>query len=154
MYGAVQGKHVICHETVYGPSRVALETKYSQFGVQVSFVDTSNVEEISAAIKDNTVLIYLETPANPTVTISDIPEICKLAKSKGIPVCVDNTFLGPALQNPLELGADIVLHSMTKSINGHADCIAGCIVTKTADTAKKLRRFPLAKEISKEKINM
>ena len=122
-----QGKHVVCHQTVYGPSRSVLEGHFSRFGVEVSFVDTTKVAEVVSAIKDNTVLIYLESPANPTVDVSDIRGITEAAQANSIPVCVDNTFLGPALQTPLDLGADIVLHSMTKSINGHADVVAGAL---------------------------
>ena len=116
-----------------------LEAHYTRFGVEVSFVDTSNVQEVEAAIQDTTKLIYLESPANPTVTVSDIPEICKMAKDKGVLVCVDNTFLGPCLQVPLDLGADIVINSLTKCINGHADVVAGCVVTKTKELAARLR---------------
>jgi len=134
-----RGKHVICHETVYGPSRSVLEAHYTRFGVDVSFVDTSNVLDVEAAIKDNTALVYLESPANPTVTVSDIPAICKVAKDKGVLVCVDNTFLGPCLQTPLDFGADIVINSLTKGINGHADVVAGCLVTKTKELACHLR---------------
>ena len=134
-----QGKHVICHETVYGPSRSVLEAHYTRFGVQVSFVDTSNLEEVRACMQDKTALIYLESPANPTVAVSDIPEICKMAKEKNVVVCVDNTFLGPCLQVPLDLGADIVINSLTKCINGHADVVAGCIVSKTKELASRLR---------------
>jgi cystathionine beta-lyase/cystathionine gamma-synthase len=134
-----RGKHVICHETVYGPSRSVLEAHYTRFGVDVSFVDTSKVQDVEAAIKDNTVLIYLESPANPTVTVSDIPAICKVAQDKGVRVCVDNTFLGPCLQTPLDFGADIVINSLTKSINGHADVVAGCLVTKSKELAGQLR---------------
>jgi len=136
-----QGKHVICHETVYGPSRSVLEAQYTRFGVQVTFVDTSNTTLVKEAIQDNTVLIYLESPANPTISVADLPEISKIAKEHDITLCVDNTFLGPALQLPLDFGADIVIHSLTKSINGHADVVAGCIVTKTDDMAKKLRHM-------------
>jgi len=134
-----QGKHIVCHKTVYGPSRSVLEQQWSRFGVEMSFVDTSDFEAVKGAIKDNTALIYLESPANPTVSVSDIPAIAKLGKEHGIPVCVDNTFCGPYLQTPLDLGADIVLHSLTKSINGHADIVGGVIVTKTEEHYKKLR---------------
>ncbi|MDD3666936.1 MAG: aminotransferase class I/II-fold pyridoxal phosphate-dependent enzyme, partial [Bacteroidales bacterium] len=84
-------------------------------------------------------LIYLETPANPTMTIADITAIVELAHSKGIPVCIDNTFCSPYLQNPLLLGADVVLHSMTKFINGHADIVGGIVIAKEAAEVKKIR---------------
>ncbi len=134
-----QGSHVICTQAIYGPSRVVLETVYPKFGVEATFVDSSNLDEIKGAIQENTKLIYLETPANPTMQITDITAVCELAHKHNIPVCVDNTFCSPYLQKPLDLGADIVLHSMTKFINGHADIVAGIIVTKTEAEFKKLR---------------
>ncbi len=133
------GSHVVCTQAVYGPSRGVLETIYPRFGVEASFVDTSNLEELEKAIQENTKLIYLETPANPTMQVTDIAAVCKIAHKHNIPVCVDNTFCSPYLQKPLDLGADIVLHSMTKFINGHADIVAGIIVTKTEEEFKKIR---------------
>jgi len=134
-----KGSHVICHETCYGPSRSVLEAHYARFGVEASFVDTCDVAAVEAAVKPNTVLLYLETPSNPTVSVADLPALSQVAKLHNLTLCVDNTFLGPALQTPLTFGADIVLHSMTKSINGHADVVAGCIVTQTKEMAARLR---------------
>lgn len=133
------GKHILSHNAVYGPSRAIIEGTFSKFGVESTYVDTTDLEQVRAAIRPNTALIYLESPANPTIGISDIPAICKLAHQHGIPVCVDNTFCSPYLQNPLELGADIVLHSLTKFLNGHADIVGGIIVTKDAAEYKKIR---------------
>lgn len=133
------GGHIVSHNAVYGPSRGILETLYPKFKVESTFVDATNIEEVANAIQPNTQLIYLETPANPTIGISDIEAICKIAREKGIPVCVDNTFCSPYLQQPLELGADVVLHSMTKFINGHADIVAGMIVAKTEEHFKLLK---------------
>jgi len=130
---------VICPETCYGPSRSVLEAHYARFGVEASFVDTCDVAAVEAAVKPNTVLLYLETPSNPTVSVADLPALSQVAKLHNLTLCVDNTFLGPALQTPLTFGADIVLHSMTKSINGHADVVAGCIVTQTKEMAARLR---------------
>lgn len=134
-----QGSHIICTKAVYGPSRGILETIYPKFGVEASFVDTTNIKEVEDAIQENTKLIYLETPANPTMDIADINAISELAHSKGIKVCVDNTFCSPYLQKPLDLGADVVLHSMTKFINGHADIVAGIVVAKSEADYKLLR---------------
>jgi len=134
-----QGSHIVCTQAVYGPSRSVLETMYVRFGVEATFVDTSNLEELKNAIQDNTKLIYLESPANPTMQITDIKAVCEIAHQKNIPVCVDNTFSSPYLQKPLDLGADVVLHSMTKFINGHADIVAGIVVTKTEESYKRLR---------------
>ncbi|MDX9906718.1 MAG: aminotransferase class I/II-fold pyridoxal phosphate-dependent enzyme [Bacteroidales bacterium] len=134
-----QGSHVICHEAVYGPSRVVLETIYPRFGVEYTMVDTTDIEKVKAAFRPNTKLLYTETPANPTMGISDLPALAELAHSHNVPLVVDNTFCSPYLQNPLDLGADIVLHSMTKFINGHADIVAGMIVAKKEEDYKKLR---------------
>jgi methionine-gamma-lyase len=103
---------------------------YPKFGIESDFVDCTNVENIKKAIKPNTKLLYLETPANPTVGITDLKAACDIAKEHNLIVCVDNTFCSPYLQRPIEFGADIVLHSMTKFINGHADIVAGMLVAK------------------------
>lgn len=134
-----QGSHIICHEAVYGPSRVILESIYSRFGVEYSFVDTTNIENVRKAFRQNTRLLYTESPANPTMGISDLSALAELAHQHGVPLAVDNTFCSPYLQKPLDLGVDIVVHSMTKFINGHADVVAGMIVTKNEDDYKKLR---------------
>jgi methionine-gamma-lyase len=135
-----QGKHIITTDAMYGPSRGVLERDFSRFGVEADFVDTSNIELIKKAIKPNTTLIYIETPTNPTIAITDIKAVCELAHEKGILVCVDNTFCSPYLQKPLDLGADIVLHSVTKFINGHADIVGGAIVAKDPEIYKLLRQ--------------
>jgi methionine-gamma-lyase len=134
-----QGSHIICHEAVYGPSRTILESIYSRFGVEYSMVDTTNIENVRKAFRQNTRLLYTETPANPTMGISDLAALAELAHQHGVPLVVDNTFCSPYLQLPLDLGADVVLHSMTKFINGHADVVAGMIVAKTEEDYKKLR---------------
>ena len=133
------GSHVVCHESLYGPSRVVLETLYVQFGVETTFVNTSDIEQVEKAIRPNTRLVYTETPANPTMDITDLKALSDLAHKHGLPLCVDNTFSSPYLQKPLDFGVDIVLHSMTKFINGHADVVAGMLVTKEEDHYKKLR---------------
>jgi methionine-gamma-lyase len=133
------GKHIVSHNAVYGPARGIIENTFSRFGVESTYVDTTDLEQVKAAIRPNTALIYLETPANPTIGISDIPAIVEIAHKLNIPVCVDNTFCSPYLQNPLDMGADIVLHSLTKFLNGHADIVGGIIVTRTEEHYKKLR---------------
>jgi methionine-gamma-lyase len=110
----------------------------SRFGVESTFLDTSRLDLVEAAIKPNTKVLYVETPANPTISITDISACAKIAAKHGIKLVVDNTFCSPYLQNPLELGADVVLHSVTKFINGHADVVGGVIVTKTAEDHKLL----------------
>jgi methionine-gamma-lyase len=124
------GSHIVSTDAVYGPSRGVLEKHFSRFGVEASFVDTSRIELVEAAIKPNTKLLYIETPANPTISITDIAACAELAHKHGIRLVVDNTFCSPYLQRPLELGADIVLHSITKFINGHADVVGGVLVAR------------------------
>ncbi len=133
------GAHILSHDALYGPSRAVVETLFSKFGVEYTYIDTSDLELVKASIKPNTRLIYTETPANPTMGITDIRALANIANEHNIPLCVDNTFSSPYLQRPLELGADIVVHSMTKFINGHADIVAGMIVPKTAEDYKALR---------------
>ena len=134
-----QGKHIVCSASVYGPSRSVLERDFSRYGVEMSFIDTSDLQQIKDAIQDNTTVLYIETPTNPTMQITDIEEASKIAHQHGITVVVDNTFSSPYLQNPLVLGADVVLHSITKYINGHADIVGGVIVAKEEEMYKKLR---------------
>jgi len=134
-----QGAHMISTDAVYGPSRGVMEDHFSRFGVESSYVNTANPENIIRAIKPNTKLLYIETPSNPTMEITDITECAKIAHEHGILVAVDNTFCSPYLQRPLDLGADIVIHSMTKFINGHADIVGGIIVVKDPALYKKVR---------------
>lgn len=142
VYMALLGKdcHIISTDAVYGPSRAVLERDFSRFGVKYSFIDTSEIKNIQQEITENTKLIYIETPTNPTMVLSDIKAICDLAHKHNILVCVDNTFSSPYLQQPLALGADIVLHSVTKFLNGHADIVGGVIVAKDPEVYKKLRQ--------------
>ena len=132
------GDHVVATEALYGPSRMVLETEYKRFGVEATFVDSADPEAVRAALRPNTKLVYLETPANPTLKLADIEAISAIAHEGGALVCVDNTFATPLLQNPLALGADIVLHSMTKFINGHTDVVAGIVVVKEADLLARM----------------
>ncbi len=134
-----QGAHVVSSAAVYGPSRVVLEQQYTRFGVESTFVNTADIEEVKKAIRPNTKLLFIETPSNPTMDITDLKACGDLAHSLGIPVAVDNTFSSPYLQRPLDLGVDIVFHSMTKFINGHADVVAGIIVAKDEAMYKRLR---------------
>jgi methionine-gamma-lyase len=134
-----QGDHMISHNAVYGPSRGVMEKLYPKFGVEFDYVDTTDVKNIEKAIKPNTKLLYLETPANPTIGITDLKAAVEIAHKHDIIVCVDNTFCSPYLQRPLDLGADIVLHSMTKFINGHADIVGGMVVAKDEALYNELR---------------
>ncbi len=133
------GSHIISSDAVYGPARGVLEQDFSRFNVEASFVNTSNTENIIAALKPNTRVLYIETPANPTMEITDIVACARIAKENNLILVVDNTFCSPYLQKPLDLGADVVLHSITKFINGHADIVGGVIVTKDPVLYKKIR---------------
>lgn len=133
------GDHMVSSAAVYGPSRVVMEQHFSRFGVQSSYVNTADMENIKSAIRPNTKMIYIETPANPTMDITDIKACAELAHSIGAVLVVDNTFCSPYLQNPIELGADVVLHSITKFINGHADIVGGVIIANEKNLYTKLR---------------
>ncbi|MBU8891135.1 MAG: aminotransferase class I/II-fold pyridoxal phosphate-dependent enzyme [Bacteroidales bacterium] len=135
-----QGEHIVCTSAVYGPSRAVLESHFAKFGVESTFVDSSNLKEIEEAIKPNTKLLYLETPANPTIALTDIKKASEIAHKSGVVVVVDNTFCSPYLQKPLDLGADVALHSLTKFINGHADIVGGALIAKDFEVYQKLRK--------------
>ena len=134
-----QGDHMISTNAVYGPSRVVMETYFSKFGVESTYVTTSNIENIKKAIKPNTKVLYIETPTNPTMEITDLEACVALAREHNIITVVDNTFSSPYLQRPIELGIDVVFHSMTKFLNGHADIVAGIIITRNEELYKILR---------------
>lgn len=125
-----QGVHMVATDSVYGPTRTLAENELSRFGVEASFLDTTDLSAVKKAMKPNTKLIYLETPGNPTLSISDIAACAKIAHANGAILVVDNTFCSPMLQKPLDLGADVVLHSMTKFLNGHSDVVAGIVVAR------------------------
>ena len=134
------GKHVVSTGSVYGPTRTILEKELTRFGVESTFVDSSDANSVKNAIKKNTVMVYVETPANPTLSITDIAACAKIAHDAGAILVVDNTFCSPMLQKPLQLGADIVLHSMTKFLNGHSDVVAGMLVTSNQEMMKNMHR--------------
>ena len=135
-----QGAHVAATESLYGPSRTILETEYPRFGVESDFVDTSDPENLARVVRPETKLVYIETPANPTLKMTDIAACAEIAHDAGALLAVDNTFASPYLQNPLAQGADVVLHSMTKFINGHTDVVAGMVVAKDPDVLARLRK--------------
>lgn len=133
------GKHIVSHNSIYGPARGVMETIFSRFGVEYSYIDTTDLDQVRRAIRPETVMIYTESPANPTIDIIDLKALAEIAHEHNIPLVVDNTFCSPYIQRPIELGADIVVHSMTKSLNGHADIVAGMIVSATEKYHKMLR---------------
>lgn len=133
-----QGDHVLISEDVYGGTYRIITEVLSRYGVSHTFVDMTNLEEIKQNIKPNTKLFYVETPSNPLLKVTDIRAVSTLAKSIDALTFVDNTFLTPLFQKPLDLGADVVLHSATKFIAGHSDVTAGLAVVKDAELAQKL----------------
>ncbi|HRY33492.1 MAG TPA: PLP-dependent aspartate aminotransferase family protein [Bacteroidales bacterium] len=136
-----QGDHIVSHNALYGPARGVMESIYPRLGVACTYIDAAIAGNIRDAIRPNTRLIYIETPANPTMGIIDIAEAAAIAHKHNIPLVVDNTFCSPYLQRPLDLGADIVLHSLTKFINGHADIVGGVVIAKEAAHYQKIRHI-------------
>lgn len=132
------GDHVIAMDDMYGGTFRLFDKVLRHDGMDFSFVDLTKFENFEKAIKPNTKLVWLETPTNPTLKLVDIKKISALAKSKGILVAVDNTFMSPYFQRPLELGADIVVHSATKYIGGHSDVVGGVAVTSRQDIAERM----------------
>ncbi|HEX3030692.1 MAG TPA: aminotransferase class V-fold PLP-dependent enzyme [Bacillota bacterium] len=132
------GDHLVVSQDVYGGTYRALTRLFSRLGVEVTFVDTTDPAKVEEAIKPNTRALYLETPANPLLQITDLKAMVKLAKAKNLLTIVDNTFLTPYFQRPLELGLDIVVHSATKYIGGHSDVISGLVVVKDPKLAEEL----------------
>jgi len=133
------GDEILAVDDIYGGAFRLFTHIYQKFGIKVNYVDTSNIQKVEEAITPQTKLIWLESPTNPTLKISDIEAIAKIAKAKHCLLCVDNTFASPASQKPLELGADIVVHSATKYLSGHSDLIAGLVVTKTTELGEKIK---------------
>lgn len=133
------GDEIVAVDDIYGGTFRSFEKLYKQFGIKVRYTDTTDPENIIDNITPNTKLIWLETPTNPTLKIADIPTIAKIAHDNDCLVVVDNTFASPVLQKPLDLGADIVLHSATKYIAGHSDVIAGLIAVKSGAIAEDIK---------------
>jgi methionine-gamma-lyase len=123
-----QGDHLLSTDVVYGGTYGLFSSILTKFGINVSFIDTSDLEKVKNSIRKNTRMVFIETPANPTMTICDIEEICNMAKEIGALSVVDNTFATPCFQRPFGLGADVIVHSCTKYIGGHADLLGGVIV--------------------------
>jgi methionine-gamma-lyase len=135
-----QGSHIVSTASVYGPTRVVLEREFSRYGVRSTFVDTSDIENIENALHiPDTRIIFIETPANPTLSITDIETTARLAHKNNIILIVDNTFASPYLQRPIEFGADIVIHSLTKFLNGHSDVVGGMIVTQNEHLYRQIK---------------
>lgn len=133
------GDEIVAVDDIYGGAFRLFTHIYQKFGISIKYVDTTDANNVAEAITDKTKLIWIESPTNPTLKISDIKTIAKIAKANNCLLCVDNTFASPASQKPLDLGADIVVHSGTKYLGGHSDLISGLVVTKTAELGEKIK---------------
>lgn len=132
------GDEVICANDMYGGTYRLFTKIFEKFGIKFTYIDTTQVAKVAAAITPATKLVWLETPTNPLMNVSDIEGIAALTKKAGVLLCVDNTFASPYLQNPLDLGADIVMHSSTKYIGGHSDIIQGALIMNDATLREQL----------------
>lgn len=133
------GDEIIAVDDIYGGAFRLFTHIYQKFGITVKYVDTTDADKVAKAISPSTKMIWLESPTNPTLKISDIEAIAKIAESRQVLLCVDNTFASPIAQRPLKLGADIVIHSGTKYLAGHSDLIAGLVVTKTTQLGDRIK---------------
>jgi cystathionine beta-lyase/cystathionine gamma-synthase len=133
------GDEIIAVDDIYGGAFRLFTHIYQKFGINIKYVDTTNAENVANAITSKTKLIWIESPTNPTLKISDIRTISKIAQANHCLLCVDNTFASPASQKPIDYGADIIVHSGTKYLGGHSDLIAGLVVTKTAELGEKIK---------------
>ena len=138
------GDHVVLSHNVYGGTYRIAKMIWEDWRLEFDFVDTTNLANVKKVLKQNTKMIFIETPTNPTMEITDIAAIAKLAKTEGLISVVDNTFATPYLQKPLEHGIDIVVHSLTKYLNGHSDMVGGIIVTNDTKIIERLRFFQKA----------
>ena len=132
------GDEVVSSNDLYGGSYRQLTKVHGRYGIYSRFVDMTNIKSIEKAINKKTKMLWIETPTNPMLSIIDIKKVCKLAQEQGILVCVDNTFASPYLQTPLDLGADIIIHSATKYLGGHSDTVLGAVVVKEEILANQL----------------
>lgn len=133
------GDHVIVSEDVYGGTGRLFRAMWAKFGIEFEFLDLRDINLVKSAVRDATVMIWIESPTNPLLRIVDIPAMAEIAKTCGATVIVDNTFCSPILQQPLNLGADMVLHSSTKYLGGHSDLIGGVVMTSNDELAEKVR---------------
>jgi cystathionine gamma-lyase/cystathionine beta-lyase/cystathionine gamma-lyase/homocysteine desulfhydrase len=132
------GDHVVCGNDLYGGTPRLFNQVLTNFGLEFSYVDTSDAENVGRAIRKNTRMVYVETPTNPLMRLSDLTEISRICRRKKVELVVDNTFMSPYFQQPLALGADMVVHSTTKFLNGHSDGLGGVVVCSRTEQAEKL----------------
>ena len=136
-----QGDHLLAGNCLYGPTHTVINRELPRFGISTTFVDTSDQQRVTEAMQPNTRMLFLETPANPTLMITDLAAMARLTRERHILLVVDNTFATPYLQRPLTLGADLVVHSLTKALNGHSDVLGGMVIVNDAAISKQIRRF-------------
>lgn len=136
-----KSSHVVATDALYGSTRLILESEFSRFGVKSTFVDTSNSDNLRNAFRPETRLVFVETPTNPTMSITDLRATAEIAHQHGALLAVDNTFASPYLQRPLEFGADVVVHSLTKYINGHSDVLGGMIIVRNVELHTRIRKI-------------
>jgi methionine-gamma-lyase len=139
-----QGAHIVGTASVYGPSRGLIEKHFSRFGVEHTYLDTSCLDNIRQAMRPNTRIVYIESPSNPAMLVTDLKAAAQIAHDHGALLVVDNTFASPFLQKPLDHDVDIVLHSVTKFLNGHADVVGGVLVAKEETLVRSLRAMMIA----------
>lgn len=133
------GDEIVAVDDIYGGAFRLLTHVYQKFGIQVRYADSTDIQNIDNAISPKTKMIWIETPTNPTLKITDLKAVGKIAQQHQLLLCVDNTFASPASQKPIDFGADIVIHSATKYLGGHSDLIAGLVITKTTDLGEKIK---------------
>ena len=133
------GDHVVCSDNVYGGTQRVFDQVLANYGLKFTYVDTSVAENVARAIRPETKLVHVETPTNPMMAITDIRAVAEICHARGVELSVDNTFLSPYLQQPIALGADIVMHSTTKFLNGHSDGLGGVLVCTKPEQAERFR---------------
>lgn len=133
------GDHIVCSDNVYGGTARVFDKVLANFGLRFTYVDSSAAESVAAAIRPETKLVHIETPTNPMMAITDIAAVAKICHARGVELSVDNTFLSPYLQQPIALGADIVMHSTTKFLNGHSDGLGGVLICTKPEQAERFR---------------
>jgi methionine-gamma-lyase len=136
-----QGDHLLAGDCLYGPTHTVIDRELGRFGISATFVDTADPDRVAQAMRPNTRLLFLETPTNPTLKISDLAALARLTRERQVLLAVDNTFATPYLQRPLTLGADLVVHSLTKALNGHSDVLGGMVIVNDAEISKKVKRI-------------
>lgn len=135
-----RGDHIVCSNAVYGPTCCLIENYLERFDIESTMVDTSDPDAVERAFRPNTRILYVETPCNPTLVLTDLEVVCQLGHERGATVVVDNTFMGPILQRPFRWGADVVVHSLTKCLNGHADVVGGAVVVRNRGQYDEFRQ--------------